>query len=116
MVTLDEAKIYLRVDSSFEDSLISSLLLSAESLCMDVARLSAAEWMELSAYTAENRKLLTIRQEEKTKEELLRIKELLRIGVMYALGYLYEHREEADHHALTLTLRSLLFGMRKEAF
>ena len=43
MVTLDEAKIYLRVDSSFEDSLISSLLLSAESLCMDVARLSAAE-------------------------------------------------------------------------
>ena len=24
--------------------------------------------------------------------------------------------EEADHHALTITLRSLLFGTRKEAF
>lgn len=32
------------------------------------------------------------------------------------VAYLYEHREEADHHALTLTLRSLLFGSRKEAF
>ena len=39
-----------------------------------------------------------------------------RIAVLYTIGYLYEHREEADHHALTLTLRSLLFGMRKEAF
>ena len=37
-------------------------------------------------------------------------------AVMYTVAYLYEHREEADHHALTLTLRSLLFGGRKEAF
>ena len=39
-----------------------------------------------------------------------------RTAVLYTLAYLYEHREEADHHALTLTLRALLFGMRKEAF
>ena len=38
------------------------------------------------------------------------------IAILYSIGYLYEHREEADHHALTLTLRSLLFGVRKEAF
>lgn len=31
----------------------------------------------------------------------------------YALGYLFEHREDADHHDLTLTLRSLLFGIRE---
>ena len=37
-------------------------------------------------------------------------------AVYYAVAYLYEHREEADHHALTLTLRSLLFGSRKEDF
>ena len=30
--------------------------------------------------------------------------------------FMYEHREEADHHALTITLRSLLFGSRKEVF
>ena len=39
-----------------------------------------------------------------------------RIAVMYAVAYLYEHREEADHHALTLSLRSLLFGCRQEGF
>ena len=31
-------------------------------------------------------------------------------------AYLYEHREDADHHALGLTLRSLLFGCREEGF
>ena len=41
------------------------------------------------------------------------IRETLRVAVLYALGYLYEHREEADHHALTLTLRALLFGIRE---
>ena len=35
---------------------------------------------------------------------------------MYTVAYLYEHREEADHHDLILTLRSLLFGSRKEGF
>ena len=37
-------------------------------------------------------------------------------AVENAAAYLYEHREEADHRALTLTLRALLFGARKEAF
>ena len=36
------------------------------------------------------------------------------VGVTVA--YLYEHREEADHSALNLTLRSLLFGIREEGF
>ena len=39
-----------------------------------------------------------------------------RMAVMYAIAYLYEHREEADHHALTLTLRTLLEGDRKAGF
>ena len=26
----------------------------------------------------------------------------MRVAILYALGYLYEHREEADHHSLTL--------------
>lgn len=36
-----------------------------------------------------------------------------KIAVMYAVAYLYEHREEADHHALVLGIRSLLFGVRQ---
>ena len=49
-------------------------------------------------------------------EELSAGANQMRIGILYAVAYLYEHREEADHHALTLTLRSLLFGVRKAAF
>ena len=29
---------------------------------------------------------------------------------------IYEHREEADHHALNLTLRAMLFGSREAKF
>ena len=39
-----------------------------------------------------------------------------KVAVLYATAYLYEHREEADHKALTISLRSLLSGSRKEAF
>lgn len=35
---------------------------------------------------------------------------------MYAAAYLYEHREEADHNELLLSLRALLMGERKAGF
>lgn len=90
VVTLNEMKNYLRVDYDEDDALIESMIGASERLCMDVARMDSLE--EFSA--VENAK----------------------ISVLYAAAYLYEHREEADHHALTLTLRALLFGARKEAF
>lgn len=37
-------------------------------------------------------------------------------AVLYTVAYLYEHREDADHHALMITLRALLFGSRREGF
>ena len=55
---------------------------------------------------------LITRQDQDAFEE----SENAKPAIYYAVAYLYEHREEADHHALTLTLRSLLFGSRKEAF
>ena len=89
-MTLEEAKSYLRVDSTDEDALIESLIASAEKLCRDVARL---------------------KDDEKAEDE-----ELLKTAVYYALGYLYEHREEADHHALVMSLRDLLFSFREGVF
>ena len=109
MNNLDEAKAYLRVDSDFEDSLISSILTSAEMLCRDVARLSIDEWEAIE----EGASSVTIRDKEYTAKEILQMKEILRMGILYAVGYLYEHREEADHHDLTLTLRNLLFSIRE---
>jgi len=32
------------------------------------------------------------------------------------VGYLYEHREDADHKELLETLRNLLFVIREEIF
>ena len=115
-ITLGEAKAYLRVDTADEDAVIGSLLNAAGRLCCDVARLSPDEWSAISDYTSDNRKTLIIRGEEKSKGEILQMKELLRVGVLYSLGYLYEHREEADHHDLVLTLRNLLFAVREGVF
>ena len=38
------------------------------------------------------------------------------MNIIKAAAYQYEHREEADYHALMLSLRAMLFGDRKEVF
>lgn len=89
-VTLEEMKNYLRVDFDEDDALIEGMVRASERICMDVARMDSAD----EFYAVENAE----------------------IAVQYAVAYLYEHREEADHHAMMLTLRALLSGSRKEAF
>lgn len=90
VVTLSEAKQYLRMDSGDEDDFISGLIETGEQLCRDVARL-----------------------EEQELEQHL---SMARVAILYVTAYLYEHREQADHDDLTQTLRSLLFGIRREVF
>lgn len=90
LITLDEIKNYLRVDFDDDDTLLTAFLASGQQLCMDVARIT-----DVAVFEAEPN---------------------ARIAVMYAVAYMYEHREEADHQALTLTLRALLFGCRQEGF
>lgn len=114
LIPLYEAKTYLRVDSSDEDVLVGVLLSSAEQLCVDVARLSKEQWKAIDALSCdEEGNILPTETKLYTEEELEHIRSVMRVAVLYALGYLYEHREEADHHALTLTLRSLLFSIRE---
>ena len=90
MVTLEEMKNYLRVDYDEDDALIRGLITAAGRQCMDILRTDDPVDLE----KAENGK----------------------IALMFTAAYLYEHREEADHHAMDLTLRALLFGSRKEGF
>ncbi len=47
---------------------------------------------------------------------ILQLRSLIRTAVLYSLGYLYEHREEADHHDLVMTLRNLLSSVREGVF
>ena len=104
-ITFAEAKEYLRVDSADEDALTGSLLLAAENLCVDVARLTDEQWADIDSDKCCSKNY--------SRTRITDIRETMRVAILYALGYLYEHREEADHHALTLTLRSLLFGIRE---
>ena len=113
MITLEEAKAYLRVDSSMEDSLIESLLQSAEKLTADVGRITAEEWDTLWNDETET---MTIRDEDISSASLVQLRSLLRSAMLFTLGYLYEHREEADHHALVITLRNLLSSVREGVF
>jgi len=89
-VTLNERKNYLRVDHDEDDALIQSMVRSSEKTCMDIIRTDDGSVLEKD--------------------------ETAKTAVLYAAAYLYEHREEADHHAMVLTLRALLSGSRKEAF
>ena len=114
VVSLETAKEYLRVDSADEDALIGILLKSAEQLVMDVSRLSASEWTTIQKVTTDDDgNVLTIHTGKMKPAEIIQMRELLRIAILYTVGYLYEHREEADHHDLTITLRNLLFAIRE---
>lgn len=105
LITLAEAKEYLRVDTADEDAMIGILLSSAGRLCVDVARLTEEQWADI-----DSDKVRSVRY---TDAELRSIRETMKVAILYALGYLFEHREEADHHELALTLRSLLFAVRE---
>lgn len=112
-MTLDEAKAVLRIDTDYEDDVIESFLLSAESLTMDVARLTPEEWDAVWAYQAGDENVPTIRGETVSGRRILHIQNLLLTGVRYALGYLNEHREEADLTGLALTLRGIVGSVRE---
>ena len=105
LITLEEAKGYLRVDTADEDALTGILLSSAERICADVARLTDEQWADI-----DSDKVRSVRY---TDAELRAVRETMKVAILYALGYLFEHREEADHHELVLTLRSLLFAVRE---
>ena len=57
--------------------------------------------------------MLTVHTRKLKASEIIQLRDLLRIAILYTVGYLFEHREEADHHDLTLTLRNLLFAIRE---
>ena len=90
IVTLEEMNNYLRVDYDDDDALLEGIIVQSQQICMDVARLSDFEDFEKQPVS--------------------------KIAVMYAVAYLYEHREDADHRALTVGLRALLFGIREPGF
>lgn len=86
LVTLEEAKEYLKVEFEDEDTLILTLLSTAESICSDILRKDVSEEAEIS-----------------------------KTAVLYAVGVLYENRG-TEVKELIPTLKCLLSGRRKEVF
>ena len=92
LISLPETKNYLRVDHTEDDKLILSLIDTAQRLVMDVGRMNEtqlAENEETSCQPGSGRQ-----------------------AMLYTVSYLYENRNTADYHALTLMLRALLFAQR----
>ena len=87
MITLNEAKNYLRIDYEEDDKLICSLLDTAKSLVKDVGRMD--------------------------EDAFARNEDTVRTAMLFALGYLYENRSNPDYQKLTLNLRSILFAQRE---
>jgi len=87
VVTLNEAKNYLRVDYEEDDALIRQLLQTAKNLVKDVGRMD--------------------------EKKLVENEDTTRTAMLFCLGYLYENRSNPDYHALTMSLRSILFAQRE---
>ena len=87
MITLNEAKNYLRIDHEEDDKLILQLLDTAKSLVKDVGRMD----------------------EERFSEN----EDVVRTAMLYTVSYLYENRNTADFSKLTLMLRAMLFAQRE---
>ena len=87
LISLPETKNYLRVGHCEDDKLILTLIDTAQRLVMDVGRM--------------------------TEKQLAENEETSRQAMLYTVSYLYENRNTADYHKLTLTLRALLFAQRE---
>ena len=86
IVSLNEAKKYLRVDYPDEDSLIKKFIRTGETLTEDTLRKELTETP------------------------------LNKVAVLYVVAYLFEHREDADMDELTKSLRYILSTEREAAF
>lgn len=86
LVSLKEAKKYLRVDHDDDDAIIRKFIRAAETLCEGTLR-KAVEPVSIN-----------------------------KVAVLFAVAYLYEHCESADMDELTRMLRYILATEREVAF
>ena len=90
VITLEEVKLYLRVEGDAEDTLITSFIFTAEELCEGILRYSLPE--------------------------LSVIPETVKQAVLYAVAQFYEERDKVDMKAVLEVMKNLLFGYRKESW
>lgn len=90
IVTLEEAKLYLRVDGDEENTLIANFINAAEEICEGVLRLPLTTFAE--------------------------VPETLKQAILYAAANMYEKREAVDMKEILNVVTRLLFSYRKEGW
>lgn len=90
VVSLEEAKLYLRVDGGEEDALIYNFNLSAEEICEGILRYSISE--------------------------LTTVPETIKQAVLFIVANMYEQRENFQVSSVLETVSRLLFAYRQESW
>lgn len=92
MVSLEETKAFLRIDSSHEDSLVTSFITSAEDIVEGVLRYPLSDFLVDGGM----------------------LPELVKTTVWYVVSQFYEFRENVDIRKLTETASLLLTSYRRK--
>lgn len=90
VLTLEEAKLYLRVDGAEEDALITKFIMTSEDICEGILRFQLTEF--------------TI------------IPEAVKQSILYAVACFYEQRENLDIKSVIEVMTRLLFAYRQESW
>jgi uncharacterized phage protein (predicted DNA packaging) len=99
VVSLEEAKLYLRIDGDEEDTLITNFILTAQEICEEILRYPLSEFNEIPA--------------------------VVRQALLYCVANIYEKREGSHYYqkneggglAETVkVMRLILGGYRKEGW
>ncbi len=88
VVKLEEVKLYLRMEGDDEDTLITSLIHTAEEMCEGIIRYPLAE--------------------------IDVIPETLKLAIYYGVACFYEEREEVNMEEVLGFMKQMLFAYRKE--
>lgn len=79
VVSLEEVKLYLRVDGDEEDTLITNFISAAEEICEDILRYPLAEFEE--------------------------VPKVIRQAVLYAIANMYDKRECVKNSSISDTIK-----------
>lgn len=90
MITQETVKEWLHLDHDDFDALIDELLGSTLAICVDILRLDSADDLQVTP--------------------------LIKLAILFAMAYLFEHREDADMDGLKKNMRALLEPDRKAVF
>lgn len=89
-ISLEEAKLFLRVDGDEENTLITQFIATAEDICEGILRYPISELNE--------------------------IPESIKQAIFYATSNMYEQRENFDVKSVIETMTRLLFSYRRESW